>query len=258
RLPPAATRRSMNGVLIEPATVIDTGHEGSMDSWRDWRRLTIAAALLVTLVEAVLLQRKHGLFTGGFLSVNQFGTWADGVAFMMVVLLLNVTVAAPACGGGLILGHAARLKPRALRFAAFAAGSAPLLAADFLMYQVWSYLGDAFDSQLMFELTGRHISEMFVVAAPLVTRPLFVGILLAAGVACLTIGVHTLQRRWAAAPVIPTFRSIVRGSAALLGSSAVIAMGVGLSSESMAFGLRRTPAGDVTLRLLDRLTDLDG
>ena len=47
-----------------------------------WRRLTSLAALLVTLVEAALLQRKYGLFTGGFLSVNYMPTWADGYAFI--------------------------------------------------------------------------------------------------------------------------------------------------------------------------------
>jgi len=248
----------MSGVSIASSTVVGIEEQSTPDRSRDWRRLTISAALLVTVVEALLLQRKHGLFTGGFLSINQFGTWADGLAFMMVVLLLNATVVAPICAAAMLLGRSARLRPRALRFGAFAAGAAPLLAADFLMYQIWSYLGDTFDSQLMFELTGRRVSEMFVVAAPLVTRPLFVGILLVAVVVGFTLFVHRLQRTAAAAPVIPTRGAILRGSGALLLSSATIAMGVGLSSESMAFGLRRTPAGDVTLRLLDRLTDFDG
>src|SRR5262245_54737832 len=97
------------------ATAILVGAEAQRtpDRSRDWRRLTVAAALLVTFVEALLLQRKHGLFTGGFLSINQFGTWADGIAFMMVVLLLNATVVAPICAAALLLGRAVGLRPRA-------------------------------------------------------------------------------------------------------------------------------------------------
>src|SRR5262245_51734727 len=143
----------MNPAQAEVATLAGVKDESPVDRSRDWRRLTYSTALLVTLAEAALLQRKYGIFTGEFLSVNRFGTWMDGVAFLVVTMLLNAAAAAPFCAAALYAARFVRLRPWALRFAAIAAGAAPILAADFLKYQLWTYLGDAFDLRLMFDLT---------------------------------------------------------------------------------------------------------
>ena len=227
------------------------------DRSRDWRRLTWSTALLVTLVEAGLLQRKYGLFTGGFLAANPLGTWLDCVAFLGVVYLLNATAAAPLCAAALIAGRAAGLRPRALRFVAFAAGAAPILTADFLQYQLWSFLGDAFDFHLMFELTGRRVSEIFAVTAPLIARPLSLGLLLLVVLLAITWLLNRLQRHAADAPLVPAPRAVLRSLVELTLVAAVITTAVGVSSDAMAYGLRRTPVGDVALRVLDEATDFD-
>jgi len=219
--------------------------------------LTLCAALLVTVVEAILLQRKHGLFTGGFLAASHLPTWADGVAFLGVVFLLNTTFAAPLSGAALHAGRAARLRPWALRFVAFASACTPLLIADFLMYQLWAYLGDAFDFHLMLQLTGHSASEIFAVTAPLVARPLSAALLLLVALLGTTWGVNRIQRGSGTPPVIPAPLAILRTSITLAFISAVLVTTVSVSSDSMSYGLRRTPAGDITMRLLDRLTDFD-
>ena len=88
----------------------------------------------MTLVEAALLQRRYGLFTGGFLSVNYLPTWADGLAFLCLVFLLNAAAVAPISALALTLGGPAAAW--AARFVEVA-GCAPLLIADFLMYELW-------------------------------------------------------------------------------------------------------------------------
>ena len=202
----------------------------------NWRRLTSATALLVTLVEAVLLQRKYGLFTGGFLSANHMPTWADGVAFLCVVFLLNAAAVAPISAVALLLGRAIRLRSWALRFVAVAAGCAPLLIADFLMYELWAYLGDAFDVHLMYQLTGRHVAEMRAVAAPLVGGPLYAGLLLLIVLVTFTWFINRVQRGVATVIGVPRPIVIVRTSLGLAVISAVMVTGVALSSDAMACG----------------------
>ncbi len=62
----------MNGAseavrLVGKAAVAESAE---FRSSRDWRRLTEAAAVTTALLDAALLQRKHALFTGGFLANN--------------------------------------------------------------------------------------------------------------------------------------------------------------------------------------------
>jgi hypothetical protein len=72
---------------------------------RTWRRIVFCAAVLVTVAEALLLQRKSGLFTGGFLTDTPFHTCEDAAAFLLILLLMNATAVAPLCHWP---GHRAR------------------------------------------------------------------------------------------------------------------------------------------------------
>ena len=228
-----------------------------VDKVRLWKWLTLAGAVLITVVEAVLLQRKHGLFTGGFLARTPLGTYFDVAAFLMLVALVNATFVAPLCGIALNVGRGLRLKRRALLFVAFAAGALPLLAANFLMYQVWAYLGDAFDFTVMFNLTGRRLSEMFAVAAPLVTRPVGLGLLLAAAGIAATWALHRTEDGPTPQIAVPSLGYVAKVSAAMVILTGIIVAGICLSSESMTFGLRRIPAGSLTVSLLHQATDFD-
>jgi hypothetical protein len=226
-------------------------------SLRDWRRLTEFAAVCMAVLDAGLLQRKHALFTGGFLSSAPFGTTADSLAFLIALVLLNATLTAPLCALGLFIAARVRLRPRATRFAAFSAAVLPLAAADFLSYQVWSYLGEAFDVGLVFDLTGRRVSEIFAVTAPLVTRPLGLGVLLSMGVLVITWSLHRVQRDVAVRVAVPAFSVVFRKTLVMFLLSGALVMVLAAASESMDFGLRWTPAGQVLGRVLNRLSDID-
>ena len=88
------TMSGTRAAVVPPDRKCDR-HVTVVDRSRTWRRTTIWAAACITLLDAALLERKHGLFTGGFLASHQFGTTADSVAFLMLSALLNASIAAP-------------------------------------------------------------------------------------------------------------------------------------------------------------------
>ena len=225
---------------------------------RSWHWTAFSAAALATLAEGLLLQRKYGLFTGGFLIATPLPTPADGAAFIGVLLLLNVTAAAPCSAVALLAARRLRLRPPAVWFLALAAGCSPMLVADFLTYQLWSFLGDAFDFRLMYQLTGRHLSEMLAVSSPLLARPLAVTGIVVAAVVAVAAGVHRLDRGRFQPISYPRWRTVAAGSLKLAVLSAVTMTGVGLTSDAMRRGLLTTPLGSAWLHVLNRLSDLDG
>ena len=248
----------MNGTSTAVGTFSEAVDRATLsDCSRTWRRVTLSAAACITLLDAALLQRKHAIFTGGFLSGNQLGTFADGVAFVLMAALLNTTIAAALSVVALAAGRRLHLRPLALRFAAFAAAVVPLAAADFVSYQVWMYLGDAFDFNLLYNLTGRRISEFFAVSAPLMSRPAVLVLVAVCAVAALTYGVHLIDRRPARTVLMPTPAIVLQRCVTLALMSSVAVVTVSTMSESMGFALRWTPSGQLFVGVLNRLSDLD-
>ena len=148
----------------------------------------------MTLLDGVLLQRKHALFTGGFLVSQQFPTSVDTVAFLLSVALVNAAVISPIVLIALAVARRLGLRLRAAQFAAFAVGLLPLTIVDFVNYQVWAYVGDAFDFHVMFALTGHRLSEVFAVAAPLMGRPLSMVVFACGATAAITMLLHRVAR----------------------------------------------------------------
>jgi hypothetical protein len=228
----------------------------AVDRSRTWRRTTFAAAACITVLDAALLERKHGLFTGGFLASHQFGTTADSVAFLVLSALLNASLAAPLTVTALFLGRWLRLRPLPVRLVAFCAAVMPLAIADFVIYQVWSYLGDAFDFHVMFALTGHRLSEAFAIAAPLLSRPLFIFALGLCAMAGATALLQRLDRRPAESIVLPTVRTILQRCAGLVAMSAVTVTALSMS-DAVGFGLRWTASGQLFTVVVNRLSDVD-
>ena len=221
-----------------------------------WRRVTLSAAACITLLEAILLQRKYGLFTGGFL-VTGFGHALDGIAFLGLSGLLNVTVAAPLTLVALGAMRPLRLHRAATLIAAACAAVLPLAVSDFIIYNVWQYLGDAFDFRLMSNLTGRRPSEVFAVAAPLMSRPLFVLALAVAAIASLTWLVHRLSHGPAQPVVLPSRGAVAQRCLTLVLLSSICVITVSMTSEAMGIGIRRIPSGQLFIAALNRLSDID-
>jgi len=222
-----------------------------------WRRTTSWSVACVTLLDAVLLERKHGVLTGGFLATHQFGTFGDALAFLIMCALLNLTLAAPLTFAALRIGRRLRLRPRGVQFAAVCAAVLPIAIADFVNYQVWSYLGDAFDFHVMVTLAGQRMAEVIAVTAPLMARPLAV---VAVGISAVVLGtalLHRADRRDAQSIILPELRQVAGPWLALLALASLTVIGVSMTSESMAFGLRATPSGQLFTTLLNRISDVD-
>jgi hypothetical protein len=225
---------------------------------RTWRRIVFCAAVLVTVAEALLLQRKSGLFTGGFLTDTPFHTWEDAAAFLLILLLMNATAVAPLSAIGLAIARGLRLGSTAGWLLAIAVGCAPIAIADFLSFELWRFLGDAFDFGLAYRLTGRHLSEMLAVSAPLLTRPIAVGLLAVAAVFALIGAVHRLERGRTPMIAAAGWRPVLASTLQLVLLSAATVTGVGLTSDTMRRGLLTTSLGTGWLHVLNGISDLDG
>jgi arylsulfatase A-like enzyme len=221
-----------------------------------WTRISGAAALSVALLDAALLQRKEGFFTGGFLVYNQPGTVADAIAFFLAMVLFDYTLLAPLCAAALAVASRLRLGRYAAWFLAFAAGCVPFAIADFVSYEIWRYLGDAFDLRVTFDLTGWRVSELFAVAAPLLSRPAGISGLMAAGAIVIVWTLHSISGT-KAAPAVPRPSAVLRRFAAGLALCVVVVAATSVSAEYMAFGFHYTPSGQLLLRGVDIASDFD-
>jgi hypothetical protein len=227
-------------------------------SWRTvWLRLTALAAALATGLDAFLLERKKGFFTGGFLAVDHVQSPGEAVLFLAASLLADAAVVGVLIAVGLWLTRGMRLTAFARTIALLAFGLAPLVIANFISYQLLDYLGDAFDIGLMFELTGRRPEEFLAVASSHVGVPLA---LIAGGSLC-TVGMVWAVNRFAPGQAsalrlhggTQAWRWTIGLFVAGLCSTALLRAG----TDVMENGLRRTPAGKFLGAIAEVATDVD-
>jgi hypothetical protein len=121
----------------------------------------LLSTLVVTLFETALLDRKWGIFTGGFLQ----RTHLSGVQrplFILLSLLLDAAVVVPL--GYLTYQVVGRLRwlsgARRLFLVALVA-ACPLMLANFIKFQVARYLGDTIDFLWLTRLGGGSYKAMF-------------------------------------------------------------------------------------------------
>jgi arylsulfatase A-like enzyme len=229
----------------------------SLSGWRHvWLSATVFAAFALTVIDALLLQRKRGYFTGGFLSVDHVKSPLEGIAFVLASLgsdaaVLGLLTALTLWGAGrLAIGK------RSAWALAVALALAPAIAANIITYELLDYLGDAFDFGLMFDLSGRSVAEIFAVSSAHLA-----GIAVGGVAAAVAFGAALwwLARRGAAEAMspMPFLRTlalpVVLLALVLLGSAVVRTQ-----SDVLDSGLRRKPSGRVLGIIADRLSDVDG
>ena len=223
---------------------------------RLWRvSVVVSAAVLVTL-DLFLLQRKYGFFTGGFLAETYLRSPAQRAVFVAISVIVNAGLLAPLCGIALIACRRLGFRGRSPLIVASAAAILPFVVLDFLSYQIWAYLGDAFDFSVMFNLAGRRVSEVAAVALPLAVRPLVVIAIALAAVVAAAWGLRHISRN-AQEPVVPSSRTVVRWSVVGIAVSAAAVCAGSLWSEVFATGLRLTPATRLLVSAIDIVTDVD-
>jgi len=131
-----------------------------------WLGVTAAAAVVMTAFDAALLHRRQAYFTGGFLSVDYVTTWQQSVAFFASSLISDAAILGVLIAVVMRVCSRLDLSKRDSVVLAFMVSLAPMVTVDFLQYRLQSFLGDAFDFDLMFNLAGRSPAEILAVSYP--------------------------------------------------------------------------------------------
>ena len=208
---------------------------------------------MVSALDAGLLQRAEGYFTGGFLSTDHLVGAGEVVVFVVLSLVADGAVIGLIAGTALFAAR--RLRPRAASVAAFLAGTAPLVAANVVNYELVQYLGDAADLRLMFDLAGQSVGELAAVASGHLLTPGIVAtsVVVACGGLVWVINRRgeniVLGRPPAKLLIVPALVFCVA-----LGATA----GAIASNERLQNGILRKPAGKVLALAADQLSDIDG
>ncbi len=226
-------------------------------SWmREWFAITAVSALVLTALDAFLLQQKKAFFTGGFLAVDTAATPAQALGFLGASLLSDAAVLGVAVLLAGVVLKRLQLNQTARRLAICLVALTPLVLVDFLQYRLLAYVGDAFDFSLMFELTGRRFSEIIAVAAGHMTEPALLTLAAALAAAALV----WLANKWLGGPRRAGMSTPVRGALvvfALFVIGLVTSAVVSAASDTMDNGLKRKPSGTALEWLTKRLTDVD-
>jgi arylsulfatase A-like enzyme len=224
---------------------------------RLWLRGTIVAACVATTLDAALLQQKKSFFTGGFLAANHASTAPEATAFIVASLLVDASLLGLLALTLLWATTRLRLTHHARLLLVVGGALAPLVIWNFINYSLLSYLGDAFDLELMFDLTGRQVSEMLAVASPHLVLPGLLSVGAVSGVGAAVWAVNRLGNRAHRERGRVSRRTAV-GAAALFVAGFLAAAVAGATSDTLEDGLRRKPVGNTYTRLTAAITDFDG
>jgi hypothetical protein len=224
-------------------------------NWDGWLSLSLAGAVGATLADSWLMERRFGVFRGGFLAPEHLETWAQRLAFLLISGLSDLVVVGLIAAVVLWIGNRCGLATVPRRFLAFVAAVTPLALADLFSYQLFAYLGGAFDLSLMWDLVGRQPREFLAVSAAHLAEPLWLILLLGGTVA---IAVWMLQKAF------PAGERRVRGRGPAIAMVTVMVI-VGTAAVSaaatldaaMEIGLRRKPSAQAIAIVVNTLTDVD-
>ena len=248
---PAAPRRPFASTDRTGPTLHGTG-------WMaQWAGVTAAAAVTATCFDALLLQYRRSYFTGGFLARDFVTSPSQALAFFGGSLLTDAAAAGVIVWAALwIFGRLAVRRPLALAAACLLA-LLPVFIADFVEYQLMTYLGDAFDFRLLFELSGRSPSEILAVSSAHLGRAAW----LAAGTvipAALVLWVVSRRIRLPGGRLLraPFWRSLSMPLLVFLCGTVVMTL-LRSGSDVLDNGLRRKPTGRFLGVVVEAATDLD-
>jgi hypothetical protein len=228
-------------------------------SWRlRWVMATVVAATVATLADAALLQRSRSYFTGGFLAADAVTGPVDTIAFLLGSLVADAGVLGLFAAVALWVAARLRLRRWPAMVLAVCLALVPIAVADLVFYELATYLGDAFDLNLMFDLAGRSPAEILAVSWAHVSTLAWLGGVAVAGIAAVVWFVRWGRRagdEWPAPP------GVLRAVALPL-LLCVVATGVTTAlrrgSEVLDNGLRRKPAGQWLGTIVNAASDVDG
>lgn len=163
----------------------------------EWAWLTGVAVATLTTVDLYLIDRKYGLFSAAFLADVYLRSGWEVLGFVLASAAADAAILAPLLM--LVLRTAAhvRLSAAARVFVTLTLSLAPLAIADFVLYEIAAYIGDAMNLRLLFDLSGRNPRELLTVGGPML---LLLGAGTAAGLAALIGAGWALNRIWPSSP----------------------------------------------------------
>jgi glucan phosphoethanolaminetransferase (alkaline phosphatase superfamily) len=242
-----------------PAPHSGVAVRAARDDSRQWLRAWIGAsctvAVTATLIDGILLQRKRAFFTGGFLSVDHIKTISQGLTFIAASLASDVAILGLIVALVLWLAGRLRVGRSAAWIAAVLIGIGVVVSADILTYQLVSYLGDAFDFGLMFDLTGRSPMEILAVTSSHVARYALAAVVV---VAVLSVAGWWAVKRFRSTLALRV--SVGRAFAVpllVLVIVAAVTTVARVQSDVLDDGLKRKLSGRITGTVVDRLSDVD-
>ena len=224
---------------------------------RPWATVVVGAAAAMTALDAVLLQLKRAFFTGGFLASDYLRTPAQAITFLAASFAGDLAVIGLAAVAVFLVARALRMVwPAAVLLAALAPLFC-LLLADVISYKLVSYLGDAFDLSLMFDLTGRSPAEIWAVSSKQLALP---GVAVV-GIALVTVvgirGVNRRAVRRGSAPVRFRTLPLVLAAFVIFLGGVVATSAARLLSPELDNGLKRKPSTQLLGTLVDLASDVD-
>jgi hypothetical protein len=222
---------------------------------REWLAIAMLCTVVVTVWEAVLIEQKFLLFSGGFLTETHLAAFAERALFIASAWAADFALIVALVVIGLRAAMRFRLSVTAVRFAGVAAALTPFAIYDVVSYEITARLGGNFDLALMFGLVGGRLSEFLAVSWAYLLRP--VGLMLAT-CAAIALVCSLLTRFFPDSPGTPTMPLPHWGRvAAIVLLGATIATIAWASSDALAGALRRKPAAWVFVTTMNQLSDLD-
>jgi hypothetical protein len=218
--------------------------------------VTVAVSVVATLADSALLYVRRSYFTGGFLATDYLTGPAQTLAFLLGSVLTDAALAAVIVSVVLFTASRLRMPRNAALAAAFVLALIPVAVLDFVDYELSTYLGDAFDLRLMFELAGRSPTEFLAVSAPQVGLFLLGAIAVVSALAgAVWLAKGPLRRgpalariRWQSALAFAVLVAVAGGS---------VMVTLRMRSDVLDNGLRRKPAGQILGTVVQRLSDVD-
>jgi glucan phosphoethanolaminetransferase (alkaline phosphatase superfamily) len=223
-----------------------------------WAGVAAAAAVSATAFDAILLQIRRSYFTGGFLASDVVTSPAEAVAFFVGSILTDLAVTAVIVWIALSFFGRLGVRRYLAIAAAFVLALVPILVTDFIEYQLITYLGDAFDLQLLFDLTGRNADEVLAVSSGHLSRLAWMAAAAAVpALLVLWVAARRLRSHTDGVGRLPLWPSLLATIAVFVGST-ITMTALRSSSDVLDNGLRRKPAGIFLGSVVEAASDFDG
>jgi hypothetical protein len=135
-------------------------HLAQPATWRgEVFELALLCAVVASSIDMYLLDRKLGIFTGGYLSEFQV-RGSRLIAFACVSVLCDVAVLAPIIAAVLWIGRWFWMHAAARAFLAISVALGVVATADVAVYELQRYVGDLVNASVLVNLVGGDIREL--------------------------------------------------------------------------------------------------